>query len=278
MIIDPSSHTPSGATKRPAPIATVSGAATDVGNTRTLNEDSFLASAPVFAVADGMGGHEAGEVASGMAVSAFAHLAGRPSVTVDEARDAFEHAREGVDALSSDRENGAGTTFAGLLVTEVDGVGYWLAMNLGDSRIYRLAGETLEQISVDHSVVQELVDSGRITPEQARRDNRRNVITRAMGAGSVGEADYWVLPAAAGDRFLLCTDGLSNDVPEERLREVLMTVPQPGQAALSLVHDALAASGRDNITAVVVDALGVTGGEPHNDAESDTKPREAVAR
>lgn len=277
MIIDPSSEGLRRAPRRDSPITTVSGAATDVGNSRTLNEDSFLASAPVFAVADGMGGHDAGEVASGMAVSAFARLTGADSVSVDDARESFEQARRGVDQLSGDREKGAGTTFAGLLVSDVDGAGYWLAVNLGDSRIYRLSGNRLDQISVDHSVVQELVDSGRITPEQARRDNRRNVITRAMGAGSVAEADYWMLPAAAGERFLLCSDGLSNDVSEERLREVLRDVPQADQAALMLVHDALAAGGRDNITAVVVDAVAVAGGA-HHDVDSDTEPREAVAQ
>lgn len=275
MIIDPS---PSERAFTPgAPITVVSGAATDVGAKRTLNEDSFLASAPVFAVADGMGGHDAGEVASAMAVSAFARLTGRPFASVDEARESFETARRGVDELSGDREKGAGTTFAGLLVSEVDGAGYWLAINLGDSRIYRLAGDEFEQISVDHSVVQELVDSGRITPEQARNDNRRNVITRAMGAGSVAEADYWMLPASAGDRFLLCTDGLSNEVGDERLHAILGETAQAGQAARLLVREALEAGGHDNITAVVVDALAVAG-RGLQDVDSDTEPRKAIAQ
>lgn len=274
MIVDPIPGERSFA--RGAPIVTVSGAATDVGTKRTLNEDSFLASAPVFAVADGMGGHDAGEVASGMAVSAFARLTGQPLVSVDDAKESFEAARRGVDELSQDREKGAGTTFAGLLVTEVDGAGYWLAINLGDSRIYRLAGGELEQVSVDHSVVQELVDSGRITAEQARNDNRRNVITRAMGAGSVAEADYWMLPANPGDRFLLCTDGLSNEVPDAHLHAILSETAQAGEAARLLVGAALAAGGSDNITAVIVDALSVAG-SGHHDVDSDTEPRKAVA-
>lgn len=258
------------------PITVVSGAATDVGAKRSLNEDAYLASTPVFAVADGMGGHDAGEIASATAIESFASLVGTGSVQIDEAREAYDRARGRVDALSGDREKGAGTTFAGVLVSEVDGFGYWLAINVGDSRIYRLAGGELEQISVDHSVVQELVDSGRITPEQAGRDNRRNVITRAMGAGSVAEADYWMLPAAAGERMLMCTDGLSNELPGERIAQILREVPQPGQAALILVHEALANGGRDNITAVVVDALSVRGTFPHESVDSATEPREAV--
>ncbi|MGO1769517.1 MAG: PP2C family protein-serine/threonine phosphatase [Microbacterium sp.] len=261
-----------------APVTVRAGAATDVGAKRTLNEDAFVAAAPVFAVADGMGGHDAGEVASATAVSAFAPLVGQDEVSVDEARDAFERARREVNDLSGGRENGAGTTFAGVLVSEVDGGGYWLAINLGDSRIYRLAGDALEQISVDHSVVQELVDRGRITPEQARRDNRRNVITRAMGAGSVGEADYWMLPAVAGDRILLCTDGLSNDLDDARIAEILRAEPQAQGAASALVREAVAAGGRDNVTAVVVDAITVGGSDEDDDVESDTQPREAVSR
>ncbi|WP_105567539.1 PP2C family protein-serine/threonine phosphatase [Microbacterium halophytorum] len=260
-----------------APITTVAGAATDVGARRRLNEDAFLASAPVFMVADGMGGHDAGEIASAAAVHIFSELVGRASVTVDDARDVFLRARETVDEISRDRENGAGTTFAGALITEVDGAGYWLAINLGDSRVYRMAAAGLEQVSVDHSVVQELVDSGRITPEQARRDNRRNVITRAMGAGSDADADYWMLPASVGDRLLLCTDGLSNELRPERIGEILRAVPDPEAAARTLVGEALERGGRDNITAVVVDALMVRGGA-RDEEDSDTKPREAVAR
>lgn len=263
-----------------APIVVSSGAATDVGSRRTLNEDSHFVSAPVFVVADGMGGHEAGDLASAAAVNAFAPLAGRESVTVDDVRDAFDRARRSVDALSEGRGEGAGTTFAGVLVGEVDGSGYWIAINLGDSRIYRLREGALEQISVDHSVVQELIDSGELTPEAAAIDRRRNVITRAMGAGSEAEADYWMLPASPGDRILICTDGMSNELSAERIATILRLEARAESAAARLVQEALLEGGRDNITAVVVDAESVRCPVRDDDSgllDEDTRPREAVA-
>jgi len=259
------------------PIVVESGAATDVGARRTLNEDSHLAAAPVFLVADGMGGHDAGEIASSTALRAFEPFVGRASLTVDEARDAFDLARRSVDALSAARERGAGTTFAGVIVTHVDGAGYWLAINLGDSRVYRLRDGRLQQISVDHSVVQELLDSGEITAEEAARDRRRNVITRAMGAGSDAQADFWMLPAARGDRMLICSDGMSNELSADRIATILRIEVSPQSAAARLVQEALMHGGRDNITAVVVDAIAVASAVDSDGIEEDTRPREAVA-
>jgi protein phosphatase len=260
-----------------APIIVESGAATDVGARRTLNEDAHLAEAPVFLVADGMGGHEGGELASAAALEAFAPFVGRPSVSVSEARDAFDRARRSVDGLSAARERGAGTTFAGLIVTHVDGIGYWLAINLGDSRVYRMRRGELEQISVDHSLVQELLDAGEITAEEAAHDRRRNVITRAMGAGSHAQADFWMLPAARGDRMLVCSDGMSNELTAERIATILRLEVLPQTAADRLVREALLNGGRDNITAVVVDAVAVASSRDH-DIDEDTRPREAVSR
>ncbi|WP_345752257.1 PP2C family protein-serine/threonine phosphatase [Microbacterium rhizophilus] len=265
-----------------SPIVALSGAATDAGLRRTLNEDAFVSVPPVFLVADGMGGHDRGEVASATAIAEFAGLAGRESLTIEDVREALRRARTQVDGLSIGTEAGAGTTLTGVVVADVAGEGYWLALNLGDSRTYRLAGGRLEQISVDHSVVQELMDRGELTPEDAARDRRRNVITRALGAGSDADADFWMLPAAQGDRILVCSDGLPSELPAERIRTILSVESHPQAAATRLVHEAVLHGGRDNITAIVVDAIAVArrgaaapGGEDPG-IDSDTLPREPV--
>lgn len=251
-----------------SPISVAVGAATDVGLRRRINEDSLLAKHPVFLVADGMGGHEAGEVASAAAVAAFSSLIGLSSVHAGDVVEALDDARGSVDALATGTRGGAGTTLSGVLVSQQNGDGYWLVVNLGDSRTYRFADGTLEQISVDHSVVQELIDAGQMTIEDAASAADRNVITRALGAGSDADADFWMLPANVGDRILVCTDGLSGELDAEALRRVLAEEPDPQAAAARLVHEAILSGGRDNITAIVVDALAVTQLDP-----MDTLPR-----
>ena len=144
------------------------------------------------------------------------------------------------------------------MIADVDGEGYWLAINLGDSRTYRLSEGEFEQVSVDHSVVQELIDAGQLDPAAASRDTRRNVITRAIGAGSDGDADYWLIPAEAGDRILVCSDGLSSELDHETIHAILVGERHPQSAATRLVHEAMVRGGRDNITALVVDATAVS--------------------
>lgn len=258
------------------------GSATHAGNRRPLNEDSHVASSPVFLVADGMGGHEAGERASAAVVEEFSRFIGRSSLALDDVRSALSRARDAVVALSTSGNGRAGTTLSGVVIAAVDGMGYWLALNIGDSRTYRLSGGELEQISVDHSVVQELIESGELTIEDAATDRRRNIITRAIGAGSTGEADYWMFPAELGDRMLICSDGLSAELPDARIHEVLMTEPDPQTAADLLVDEALRAGGRDNVTVVVADAVLVASkpGRPlqaDDDLDADTRPREEFA-
>lgn len=271
-------------TNGPAPITAIVGAMTDRGLRRRVNEDSYLAAAPLFLVADGMGGHQAGEVASAAVIDAFSTLVGRPSLTIDDMRDALRQARRTVDALPSGGGAGAGTTLTGVVIADVDGEGYWLTINLGDSRTYRLSEGVLEQISVDHSVVQELVDSGQLPPEAASHDSRRNVITRAIGAGSDAEPDFWLIPAEQGDRILVCSDGLSGELDVTRIDAVLRAEADPQAAATRLVHEAILHGGRDNITALVVDATMVrvrsTAADHGNVADSaaegideDTQPR-----
>jgi protein phosphatase len=260
-----------------SPITVSFGAATHPGLRRQVNEDSHLAAPPLFLVADGMGGHEAGAAASAVVVEVFEALAGRESVGIQDVREALDHARERVHALVTGAlaerapavQRAAGTTLSGVVIADVGGAGYWLTVNVGDSRTYRYAGGVLEQISVDHSVVQELIDAGELDVVAAARDSRRNEITRAIGAGSDGEPDFWLVPAEPGDRILVCSDGLSGELDVERLRAVLDETADPQEAATRLVHEAMVRGGRDNITVVVVDAVGVRG---HDDLPSDTAP------
>jgi protein phosphatase len=164
-------------------------------------------------------------------------------------------------------------------IAAVDGVGYWLAMNIGDSRTYRLSGGVLEQISVDHSVVQELIDAGELLA-RTPRDRRRNIITRAIGAGSTGEADYWMIPARVGDRILVCSDGLSSEVDDDEIRTLLTVHEDPQTAAERLIDRAGArrARQRDRGRRGRAPRQHASGGDgtagfDDEDIDSDTRPR-----
>ncbi|MCX6501567.1 MAG: protein phosphatase 2C domain-containing protein [Microbacterium sp.] len=257
------------------------GAESDRGLRRAANEDSFLAEPPLFLVADGMGGHDAGADASRAAIDGFRPLAGRDSVTVEEIQTAFAAAARGVGSIETQR-SAAGTTLTGVAICEQGGVSYWLVLNIGDSRTYRLAGGRLEQISVDHSAVQALVDRGDLAPEAAETHPERNVVTRAVGAGSTGAPDYWLLPAHAGDRVMVCSDGLSKELGFTQIEAALVAEASPQAAATRLLHEALLQGGRDNVTVVVVDAHTVIeadedrtlpGGGSPDEPEEDTVPR-----
>lgn len=254
------------------------GSSTDQGQKRPINEDSHLSAFPLFLVADGMGGHSAGEIASATALAAFDPLIGRTSVSMDDLAAAFAAAVSDVDSIES-TEFAAGTTLTGVGVSEHAGVTYWLVINLGDSRTYRLSGEGLEQVSVDHSAVQELVDAGTLSPAEAGSHPNRNVITKAIGAGSHAVPDFWLLPASVGDRILICSDGLTRELADDRIELVLREESSPQIAAMRLVHEALLHGGRDNVTVVVVDAVSIRSSEllddqTHSRAPSDdTLPR-----
>jgi len=264
------------------PIQTRSAAASHTGLRRRINEDSFLAEDPLFLVADGMGGHDAGDLASAAVVAEFSQLVGCTSIGIDDVRAALRRSRVRVAGIASGAR-AAGTTLTGVIVVEVGGAGYWLTVNVGDSRTYRFARGALEQISVDHSVVQELIDAGVLGDAEAAGDSRRNEITRAIGAGSDGQADYWMVPAEPGDRILVCSDGLSGELAPERLSTILAEEPDAQGAATRLIHEALLQGGRDNITAIVVDAVSVGGhddlfdtapaGARRDEADGDTRPR-----
>ncbi len=227
------------------------GSATDRGRVRRLNEDSLLAHPPIFVVADGMGGHAAGDVASRIAVEEFAGLAGRPALSADDVHECVGRISQRIRGSVGERS--AGTTVAGVADASTSDGSYWLVFNIGDSRVYRWAAGVLEQISVDHSVVQELVDRGELAPSAMETHPDRHVITRALGTDLEPEPDYWLLPAGPADRILVCSDGLTSELGDDDLQEILSAVHDPQAAAAALVDAAVRRGGRDNVSAVVVD-------------------------
>ncbi|HEY6797285.1 MAG TPA: protein phosphatase 2C domain-containing protein [Kineosporiaceae bacterium] len=232
------------------------GAATDTGKVRSRNEDAFLAEPPLFVVADGMGGHQDGAVASRIAVDTLRGLLDQPTVTPSEVPRLIQAANDAIrgQARVDPTRPGMGTTVVGMvLVTPKGRRPFWLAFNIGDSRLYQVHRDALSQISVDHSYVQELVLAGVIAPDEARFHPERAVITRALGSHEEAEADFWVFPATAGTRLLLCSDGLSGELDDAAITAALAAEPDPVLAAGLLVSRANEAGGRDNITVVVVD-------------------------
>ncbi|MGO4122727.1 PP2C family protein-serine/threonine phosphatase [Arthrobacter sp. YAF16] len=245
------------------------GYGTDRGLRREMNEDSFIAADPVFAVADGMGGHEAGEIASGICVRTLSEIpqlaTGERNATAAVVQQYLLEADAGIREATGSR---AGTTLSGVVVVEQSGIPYWLVLNIGDSRTYRLSQGKLSQVSVDHSEVQELVDAGEITAAEAAVHPRRHVVTRALGTGDETEADYWLLPVEEGDRILVCSDGLNGELDDEQIARILVSEPDPQAAVDELIQAALRSGGRDNVTCIVVDASNVA-----NDDGAQTAPR-----
>lgn len=228
-----------------------------------MNEDALLAYPPVFLVADGMGGHDGGDVASRLAVEEFAQLAGRTTVSADDVHACFE--RTAIRIGEAFEGRAGGTTVAGVAVAEQADGAYWLVFNVGDSRVYRWAGGALAQISVDHSVVQELVDHGELDPEHARTHPERHVLTRALTAGPLPEPDYWLIPAGPHDRMLVCSDGLTRELTDDAISDVLGRYGDSQEAAQVLVQLAIDAGGQDNVSTVVVDVAttGTDESDPH---------------
>jgi serine/threonine protein phosphatase PrpC len=244
------------------------GVATSVGRVRRVNEDSYLAVLPIYAVADGMGGHGSGDVASRLAVEVLARCVELRPLFTEAVLHALEEANLAI--IGHKEPNRMGTTITGVAGLETAGGDHLMVFNVGDSRVYRLAGDRIEQLTVDHSEVQELVLAGVLTREQARTHPRRNVVTRALGSAPVVLADHWLLPAIGGDRFLICSDGLFGELPDEVILPLLAVGPAQ-QAAEALVAGADDAGGRDNITAVVVDI-----GPADDSADETTVPRDQL--
>ncbi|PRX48473.1 protein phosphatase [Prauserella shujinwangii] len=236
-------------------------AGSDTGRRRSGNEDSVFTSPRLLAVADGMGGHAHGEVASELAMAAIADLDRRvadldPAELEPETalRQAVADAAGRLDEqVAGDADlAGMGTTLTALLW---DGTRFTLA-HIGDSRGYLLRDGELSRLTKDHTVVQSLVDEGSLAPELAAGHPHRSVLTRALLAESPAEPDVAALDVRPGDRYLLCSDGLTDAVDDEDIQDVLATVTEPAQAVRTLIDLANDNGGPDNITCVVADVTG----------------------
>lgn len=275
-----------------APLVVSSSGATNRGHKRPHNEDSFIAEYPVFLVADGMGGHEAGDIASAIVIDCFRQFVGRESVTPSEIVEAVATAQSRVGDLSDSRNRGAGSTVTGAISSrDTNGDRTWVIVNLGDSRTYRASVTGVEQVTRDHSLQQELIARGEADSENVGAIAQRNVITKAVG-DRVSIPDLWALPFVNGERILVCSDGLTTEVSDDEVERVLGSTDNAELAAGKLVAAALAHEGRDNVTVVVVDVIeggldrayrpsrwyefGVAAQDADDAEDTDTIPRERV--
>ena len=232
-----------------------SGSASDVGRVRTVNQDLPLERPNLYAVADGMGGHVGGEVAARVAVETLDQAFEREP-TVDGLREAFSEANAAVwhESQSNSDLRGMGTTLTAVaLVGGPEGRDVLALANVGDSRAYVLSGGEMTQVTDDHSLAEERMRHGEMTEEEAAVHPQRHILTRALGVSAQVEADMWELELRSGDRVLLCSDGLTNEVGSDEIADILREVDDPEQAAQQLVDAANGHGGADNITVVVVD-------------------------
>ncbi len=234
-------------------IPVVAASATDVGRVRVHNEDAVLVTDSVFVVADGMGGHAAGEVASSLAVDALREL-DAPAAGAVEVVQRVEAANQAIlDSVARHPEQaGMATTLAALAMVTVDESPRWAVVNIGDSRVYQFVDGRLSQVSQDHSEVAELERSGYLTAEEARVHPARNIVTRCLGRDPLEPVDSWVLLPQQAERFLLCTDGLTNELEDDEIAHLLQDGDNPTAIADALVAAAVEAGGRDNVSVVVV--------------------------
>ncbi|MCF8547620.1 MAG: Stp1/IreP family PP2C-type Ser/Thr phosphatase [Pontimonas sp.] len=232
----------------------LSAASSHIGKIRATNQDSGSVGRHLFVVADGMGGHAGGDVASALAVQRLSRL-DRAYSSVDEARETlFTNILEAGRELTSTVEEHPELTGMGTTVSAMIRVGSQMVIaHIGDSRIYRLREGVLEQITSDHTFVQRLVDSGRITPEEAAVHPRRSVLMRVLGdVDAEPEVDTHVVDTQPGDRWLLCSDGLSGYVPERDIAETLLTIDDVELVCHKLITQTLSEGAPDNVTVVVV--------------------------
>ncbi|MDP5088485.1 MAG: Stp1/IreP family PP2C-type Ser/Thr phosphatase [Ilumatobacteraceae bacterium] len=235
------------------------GASSDTGTLRVQNEDSFLAEEKIFVVADGMGGHNAGEVASAMAIKMLAEAQANGISDASQLAKVIEQINHSIFQAAANQtdQRGMGTTLAVLALTPNETTNEVSAAvaNIGDSRTYLFRNDEFRQVSVDHSYVQDLVSEGLITREEARTHARRNIVTRALGIEPSVAVDTWTLPLITGDRYVLCSDGLVDEVTDEAIEKCVKQKIEPQKVADQLVALANANGGRDNITVIIVDVI-----------------------
>jgi serine/threonine protein phosphatase PrpC len=254
------------------------GASTDVGMVRQQNEDSYLAEENLYVVADGMGGHNAGEVASALAVTTLKAGARSGIDSVERFRELVQQANTAIYTASLDdsTQSGMGTTLTALSIVAGEEPRVLVA-NVGDARTYMWRNGALTRLSVDHSYVQELVNEGIITPEEARVHPRRNIVTRALGIDRSVVVDVFSHLVRTGDRIVLCSDGLVDEVSDADIAVVLGQHSDPQDTAEALVMVANTAGGRDNTTVIVIDVLDDISEPVVLPTPDNTTPMEALA-
>ncbi len=245
------------------------GSATDTGRVRQANEDSLLAVDGLFAVADGMGGHKAGEVASHLAIETLQDEFG--AAGTDVLVSAVQEANRALVERSADDPEltGMGTTLCAMALVDAEGRDAIAVVNVGDSRLYLMSDGELTQVTEDHSLVATLERQGRLSRAEAAVHPQRNILTRALGIDANVMVDSWEILPVIGDRYLICSDGLFNEVDDNRLAATLRRLADPVEAAKELVRLANEAGGRDNITCVVVDVVDDSGRDPATTSSSD---------
>lgn len=229
------------------------GSRTDIGSVRKHNEDSLIVAPPLFAVADGMGGHAAGEVASEIAVNTLAENAPTHADAEALSEAVIAANREVIEAALDGRgREGMGTTMTAAIL---EGERLVIAQ-VGDSRAYLIHNGELQQLTHDHSLVADMIEAGQLTTEEARTHPNRSVITRALGSDPNMLADIYEINVEAGDRLLLCSDGLSSMINDDDIKEILLRWGDAQRCANVLVNQAIAAGGHDNVTVIVADVVG----------------------
>ena len=240
------------------------------GAVRALNEDSWLAEPPVFVVADGMGGHRAGDAASAIVVERFMNLAAGEPVELDALQACIGACQCEIEALDDRSGPAPGSTLVAAVYILQGDAGYWLVASIGDSRAYVSADALLEQVTHDHTVVQELIDAGTLRPADAPSHPERHVITRALGATEDSSADYSLIPVTGGSTLMLCSDGVSSELDDHTLAKIIELGLGAQDTAEKIVDSAVAAGGHDNATAIVIR---VQGSAPRVETLSYAKPR-----
>ena len=245
-----------------ASVATLAGtfefvwaSATHRGNRRPHNEDAVCTVPPVFLVADGMGGHRAGDIASALAIGAMSALRSASAIPLVELARALLATNRLIRAKSGGGDLAMGTTLTGIAVADGRPANAAI-INVGDSRTYLYADGVLTQVTHDHSQVQELVDGGYITEREARTHPERHVVTRALGIADHVSIDVTLVPLAVGQRWFICSDGLSGELEDDEIRG-LLAAELPADAAAALVNRVLAGVAADNVSVVVVDVVGL---------------------
>nr|WP_309067591.1 protein phosphatase 2C domain-containing protein [Microbacterium sp.] len=250
--------------------------ATHRGRKRDINQDALLTAYPLFVVADGMGGHIGGEIASASTIDRLQRMVGKGPVSPEAIEKALTKAVRDIGDHPDTTDEGTGTTVTGVYLDITEDDATWVALNIGDSRVYIQRDDALAQVTTDHSLVQELVAAGRLSPEEAENHPYGNVITRAVGPSEGAVPDYVRLDVRDGDRFVICSDGLTKELTDYGILHFLRLHDDPAAAVDAMLEAALENGGRDNITIVVLN-VSVPGQRPIEDEQDEAAAAEPQA-